>query len=132
PKSQGGQMFEIDFLPVGAGNGDAICIRYGNEQTGHFVHVVDGGFSGTADQIIRHIETHYGRGWFINHMVLSHADNDHATGLVGVLEHFVVKNLWMNRPWLYAAEILPHFHGNYQLSGLIDEIRQRHAYLVEL
>jgi hypothetical protein len=23
-----------------AGNGDAICIRYGNDQTGHFVHVV--------------------------------------------------------------------------------------------
>jgi hypothetical protein len=28
---------------VWAGNGDAICIRYGNDQTGHFVHVVDGG-----------------------------------------------------------------------------------------
>jgi glyoxylase-like metal-dependent hydrolase (beta-lactamase superfamily II) len=63
-------------------------------------------------QIIRHIETHYGKGWFINHMVLTHADNDHATGLVSVLKHFSVKNLWMNRPWLYAAEVLHHFHGS--------------------
>ena len=26
----------------------------------------------------------------INHMVLSHADNDHATGLIGILNHFEV------------------------------------------
>jgi glyoxylase-like metal-dependent hydrolase (beta-lactamase superfamily II) len=83
-------------------------------------------------QIIRHIETHYGKGWFINHMVLTHADNDHATGLVSVLKHFSVKNLWMNRPWLYAAEVLHHFHGSYELSGLVEEIRERHGYLVEL
>jgi hypothetical protein len=51
---------------VWAGNGDAICIRYGNDQTGHFVHVVDGGLPTRQIQIIRHIETHYGKGWFIN------------------------------------------------------------------
>lgn len=42
-------------------------------------------------QIIRHIETHYGKGWFINHMVLTHADNDHATGLVSVLKQTALR-----------------------------------------
>lgn len=65
-------------------------------------------------------------------MVLSHADDDHATGLVGVMEKIEVKNLWMNRPWLYAEQILHHFHGNFTLQGLIDNIKERHPYLVEL
>jgi beta-lactamase superfamily II metal-dependent hydrolase len=65
-------------------------------------------------------------------MVLSHADNDHAMGLIGVMERFDVKDLWMNRPWLYAADIAPHMHGNYTLQGLVDEIRRKHPYLVEL
>jgi beta-lactamase superfamily II metal-dependent hydrolase len=125
-------MYEIDFLPVGTGNGDAICIRYGNDQTGYYLHVVDGGYTDTADTIIKHIETHYGRHYFIHHMVLSHADNDHAAGLIGVLKRFDIKNLWMNRPWLYAAEIRQHFHGNYTLDGLIQQIRDMHPYLVEL
>lgn len=125
-------MYEIDFLPVGPGNGDAICIRYGNDQSGYYLHVVDGGYTDTADTIISHIETHYGKHYFINHMVLSHADNDHAAGLIGALNRLKVENLWINRPWLYAAEILPHFHGNYTLYGLIQKIRDMHPYLVEL
>jgi beta-lactamase superfamily II metal-dependent hydrolase len=65
-------------------------------------------------------------------MVVSHADNDHACGLIGVLNRFEVKHLWMNRPWLYAQETLQHFHGNFTLQGLIDDMKDRHPYLVEL
>lgn len=65
-------------------------------------------------------------------MVLSHADDDHATGLIGVLEKFDVKNLWMNRPWLYAERIIKHFHGNFTLEGLIEDIKGRHSYLLDL
>jgi beta-lactamase superfamily II metal-dependent hydrolase len=125
-------MFEIDFLPVGNSNGDAICIRYGDDANGYYLHVIDGGYTDTADTIIDHIETHYGADYFINNIVLSHADNDHAMGLIGVMKRFTVKNLWMNRPWLYAAEILPHMHGNYSLQGLIDKIREMHPYLIAL
>src|SRR5437868_2692104 len=110
-------MYEIDFLPVGTSNGDAICIRHGNDQTGYYLHVVDGGFKDTGETIIRHIEAFYGIHYFINHMIVSHADNDHAAGLIAVLERFDVEVLWMNRPWLFADEILHHFHGNYTLKG---------------
>lgn len=123
--------FEIDFLPVGDSYGDAIVIRYGDDTNGYFLHVVDGGRIDTGQTIIDHINK-YHPGYFINHMVLSHADNDHACGLVDVLKHFEVKNLWMNRPWLYATETLQHFHGNFTLQGLIDDMKERHPYLVEL
>lgn len=123
--------YEVDFLPVGEGSGDAIVIRYGDDAGGYNLHVVDGGRAGTAETIIGHINEYYTNP-VINHMVLSHADDDHATGLVGVMEKFEVRNLWMNRPWLYADQILDHFHGNFTLQGLIDNIKERHPYLVEL
>lgn len=123
--------FEVDFLPVGEGSGDALVIRYGDETEGYLLHVVDGGRTETADTITGHINNFYPR-YRVNHMVLSHADDDHATGLVGVMENFEVEHLWMNRPWLYAAHILEHFHGNFTLQGLIDDIKERHPYLVEL
>ena len=123
--------FEVDFLPVGDSYGDAIVIRYGDDEAGYYLHVVDGGRVDTADAIIKHINNYY-PGYYINHMVVSHADNDHASGLVGVMKHFKVINLWMNRPWLYAHETIQYFHGNYTVQGLIEEMKQRHSYLLEL
>jgi beta-lactamase superfamily II metal-dependent hydrolase len=123
--------YEVDFLPVGESSGDAIVIRYGDDARGYYLHVIDGGRTETAEAIISHINKYY-LGYHINHVVVSHADNDHAAGLIGVMEQIEVKNLWMNRPWLYAAEILHHFHGNFTLEGLIGNIKKRHPYLVEL
>lgn len=123
--------YEVTFLPVGEGSGDAIVMRYGNDHSGYTLHVVDGGRTDTADTIISHITKHYNDS-IINHMVLTHADDDHATGLVGVMKKIKVEHLWMNRPWLYVDEIQHHFHGGFTTQGLIDEIKKRHPYLVEL
>ena len=122
--------YEIDMLPVGDSNGDAICLRYGTPEA-FGVHVIDGGFADTAETVLSHIDDNYG-GRRIDHMVLSHADNDHACGLVGVLRASEVRNLWMNRPWLYAAQIIDSFRGNWTLAALIQEIKDKHPYLVEL
>jgi beta-lactamase superfamily II metal-dependent hydrolase len=124
--------YEIDVLPVGdKKSGDAICVRYGNSQTGYRVILIDGGYSEESDKIIKHIKTYYGTDR-IDHMILSHADNDHACGLIGVLQQLRVGALYMNRPWLYAPQILQHFHGNFTLPGLVTDIKSRHDYLVEL
>jgi beta-lactamase superfamily II metal-dependent hydrolase len=126
-------MFEVDFLPVGDSNGDAICIQYTVDANGGvFVHVVDGAYAETGERIIQHIRTHYGRDFFINHMVLSHADNDHATGLVEVMKQMKVKHLWMNRPWKFAAQTVRHFQQGYTVDGLIRKMRETHPYLVDL
>ncbi len=123
--------YEIDFLPVGDTFGDAIVIRYGDDNNGYYLHVVDGGRTDTGQTIINHINNYY-PDYFINHVVVSHADNDHACGLIDVLKQFEVKHLWMNRPWLYAKETLQHFHDSFTLQGLIDDMKERHPYLVEL
>ncbi|GIQ75962.1 ComEC/Rec2 family competence protein [Bradyrhizobium sp. RD5-C2] len=123
---------EIEFLPTGDDSGDAIIIREGTALTGYTIYNVDGGYASTSDTIINHIEKYYGRDVSINHMVLSHADDDHATGLIKVLERFHVDNLWMNRPWLFVDEVIQHFHGNYTRDGLYKDMRDLHPYLIQL
>ena len=101
--------FEIDFLPVGTSkSGDAITIRY--EINGICrIHVVDGGYQETGDSVVAHINKYYGSPTTIDHVVVTHPDGDHAGGLRTVLESFAVDMLWMNRPWLHAAELIDRF-----------------------
>jgi hypothetical protein len=124
--------YEIDFLPVGDSNGDAICVRYGSDQSGYTIHIIDGGYADTGQTIIDHVAKYYNAPTFIDHVVLSHADNDHVTGLIPVVEHFDVGALWMNRPWLYADEIIDSFHGNFTVEGLRKAIRDAYPLLAEL
>jgi hypothetical protein len=123
--------YEIEFLPVGESSGDAILVRYGDERNGYAIHLIDGAYTDTAERIIKHLDTYYGER-IIDHMILSHADDDHATGLIEVLKNCVVSNLWMNRPWLHAAEVVQNFHGNYTVAGLASKMRELHPYLIEL
>jgi beta-lactamase superfamily II metal-dependent hydrolase len=121
----------VEFLPVGDSDGDAILVQYG-DQTGYKLHVVDGGYAQVGQQVIEHIEQHYGRDITIQNMVVSHADNDHACGLIPVFRRFPVGALWMNRPWLYARHVIDQFHGNWTLEGWVKEVKSKHEYLVEL
>jgi beta-lactamase superfamily II metal-dependent hydrolase len=102
-------FFEIDFLDVESPkSGDAIPLRYeiGGVTT---IHIVDGGFQDTGEKIIEHIKKYYGNPSYIDRVVASHPDGDHAGGLRTVLEELDVGELWMLRPWLYADEIIHRF-----------------------
>lgn len=123
--------YQIDFLPVGDSNGDAICIRHGDDN-GFYVHVTDAGFVDTADIVIEHIRKNYGTHARINELVLSHADNDHACGMPRVLKAFEVERLWMNRPWQVVPQVIDHFHGNWTSERLTRKIKDMHPYLVEM
>ena len=96
------------------------------------IHVIDGGYANTTETIIQHLANHYGQPKRIENVVLTHADGDHAPGLIGILENYEVGALWMNRPWLYAAEVIHHFHRNWTLQGLIDHLRTEYSTLVTL
>ncbi|MET4800288.1 hypothetical protein [Bradyrhizobium sp. LB11.1] len=127
--------YEIDFLRAGDSNGDAIILRWGaTKESPFFINIIDGGFADTGDQIIEHVEHYYAKPANIANVVLSHADNDHATGLIKVLEHprFTISTLWMNRPWDYVDEVIDSFHGAYTREGLIKRMREMHPYLVEM
>lgn len=101
-------FFEIDFLDVESSkSGDAIPLRYQvNGQT--FIHVVDGGFQDTGQKVVDHINRYYDH-FYIDHVVATHPDGDHAGGLRTVLQEFPIGSLWMLRPWLYAEEIIDRF-----------------------
>ncbi|GLR90889.1 ComEC/Rec2 family competence protein [Bradyrhizobium iriomotense] len=127
--------YEIDFLRPGDSSGDAIIVKWGEtKESGFWLNVVDGGFTETGDQIIEHIEKYHAKDATIANVVLSHADNDHAPGLIKVLEHeaFTISTLWMNKPWDYVDEVIDKFHGAYTREGLIKKMREMHPYLVEM
>ena len=113
---------EIDFIGVETKkSGDAIPIRYlVNQKKG--IHIVDGGYLETGDQIIEHIHTHYGDAK-IDHVILTHPDQDHANGLRKVLEECEVGALWINRPWLYAEQIIDRFPTYNSIKALQKRLR---------
>lgn len=124
-------FYEIDFLPVHrSDSGDAIAIRYkiGAEW---FVHVVDGGYESTAEEMARQIQQTYGTD-LINRIIVTHPDQDHAEGLAPLLNQFRVGELWMLRPWLYAQALLPHFARYTSADSLIARLREDYPYIAEL
>ncbi len=101
--------YEIDFLPVGNGerSGDAIAIRFGT--SGNYkILVYDGGTKESGQLLVKHIKEHYNTN-FVDYVVNSHPDNDHASGLSVVLEQMDVGQLWMHQPWNYSAIIRDYF-----------------------
>lgn len=121
----------IELLPVGDSDGDAILVQWG-EENNYWLNLTDGGYASVGESVIAHIEKHYGRDVTIHNMIVSHADNDHAAGLIPIFKRFNVGALWMNRPWLYAHEVIDEFHGNWKVNSWIDYVRGKHGYLVEL
>lgn len=111
---------EIDFLSVEtAKSGDAIAVRYSIGGVTK-VHVVDGGFLDTGDKMVEHLKTHYQTS-HVDHVVLTHTDQDHVNGLRKVLEQCTVGCLWMNRPWHYAEELIDRF----ETYNSVDALRRR-------
>lgn len=114
--------YELDFLSVETSkSGDAITLRYAIDGVEN-VHVIDGGYVDTGDQIVRHLLKYYGS-VEIDHVVLTHPDRDHANGLRKVLELCTVRNLWINRPWIYAEELLPRFETYTSVDALRRKLR---------
>lgn len=125
-------FFEIDFLDVEAdSSGDAIAVRVG-ENGIQTVSVVDGGYADCGQKIVEYIRAHYGNVQSIKHVVLTHPDGDHAAGLKSVLENFTVECLWMNRPWLYADELIESYPTYNDLNRLKSRLRGKYPNIRDL
>lgn len=107
---QGQSWYEIDVLTVGQGerSGDAIAIRYCIGGGQWSVMVVDGGDKDAGARLVRHIKTHYQTNT-VNHVVNTHPDSDHCSGLSVVLDEMDVGRLWMHRPWVHAPRMMDAF-----------------------
>ncbi|WP_210339751.1 hypothetical protein [Bradyrhizobium sp. CCBAU 21365] len=82
-------FYELDFFPVhSSDSGDAISIKFqiGSQWE---VHVIDGGFESTAADFEKHIRDNYGTD-YINRVIVTHPDQDHAEGLATILENMRV------------------------------------------
>jgi len=105
--------YEIDFLGVSkeTKSGDAILIRFGNlngsrdEQT---VVLIDGGFKDTGDDIVGHVQTHYGTNR-VDLVISSHPDQDHVNGLKTVIDTLDVGQLWIHKPWEHNKGLADKF-----------------------
>jgi beta-lactamase superfamily II metal-dependent hydrolase len=116
-------FIEVDFLGVEtAKSGDAIAIRY-SIGAHTWVHVVDGGYLDTGEQLVKHLAQFYSTA-YVDNVVLTHPDADHANGLRKVLEGCTVGALWMNRPWLYADEIIHRFANYNSVEALQRKLKE--------
>ncbi|MEQ9892432.1 ComEC/Rec2 family competence protein [Pectobacterium aroidearum] len=122
------KCIEIDFLPVGKGehSGDAITVHW-TENGQSKVMVYDGGTKDYGEAIVNHVRKHYGVD-FIDYVVNSHPDNDHAGGLTYVIKNIEVGELWMHRPWEYSEVIRDFFHdGRMTDNSLAERLKQKMA-----
>lgn len=125
-------FFEIDFLDVESPkSGDAIAMRYrvGEKTT---IQVVDGGYQTTGEKLAAHIRAHYGYPPYIDHIVVTHSDGDHAGGLRTILEEFEVGELWMLRPWMYADELIDRFARFQSVENLKKRLKEIYSNLAAL
>ena len=126
--------FEIEFFPVGdsAKAGDAIVARYGNNGQ-YAVSVIDGGTEDSGSAIVEHIRSVYGTTTVIDHVISSHPDTDHASGLRKILEALPVRNLWLHGVWHHAGEMLPYFEDKrWTKDGLEAAIRKEYPIIKDL
>lgn len=125
--------YEIEFHPVGSGanSGDAITMRYwtGSEWR---VIVIDAGFQDTGDAIVEHIRSVYGTGT-VEHVVSTHPDNDHISGLRSVVSQLNVQNLWMHVPEYHAKNMIDYFHDpRWTLDGLTGDLQRAYPMVTEI
>jgi beta-lactamase superfamily II metal-dependent hydrolase len=125
-------FLEMDFLAVEtAKSGDAITLRSARNGV-QFIHVVDGGFTDMGETIVSHLDQYYTNQDYIDHVVLTHPDGDHARGLKYVLENKDVRRLWMNRPWLYVHELLPRFKNYSSPDRLASKLKDIYSNVADL
>jgi beta-lactamase superfamily II metal-dependent hydrolase len=116
--------YEIDFLPVGSSkkSGDAIAMRVGTPAA-HEIIVIDGGNLEAGELLVDHIRYHYGNPSFIDHVVCTHPDDDHTSGLRRILENFRVGTVWIHQPWNHAAKLVDSFKHRWTEQGLANHLR---------
>jgi hypothetical protein len=125
---------EIEFLPVGDGSkpGDAIVVRYG-ELNAYELMVVDGGNIDSGKALVEHVRTHFGENSVISHVILTHSDADHASGLREVLAELPVKNLWLHLPWMAAPSARPYFaNKNWTDAGLAQALFEEYDMVADI
>ena len=123
--------YEIDFMSSCADKSADAIVKYYWHNGDFVLHVTDAGFSSTAEKVLEHISYHYATHGRIDHLVITHDDQDHASGARVILENFRVENLWINNPSWFAGELLPKFDSYTSELHLFRRLRSDYSDLAE-
>jgi beta-lactamase superfamily II metal-dependent hydrolase len=93
--------------------------------------VVDGGTQESGEALVKHIRTTYGT-TIVNHVVSTHPDNDHASGLRILFDHLKISKLWLHMPWYHAESTQHMFKGTWIKEALETSIRRSYPVIAEL
>ena len=126
-------LCEIEFLAVGEASraGDAIVVRYG-EENAYKLMVIDGGTADTGEKLVAHFKEQYGESVVLEHVLLTHSDADHASGLREVLREIPAKYVWMHVPWLLAPDAIHLFKKNWTKDALSAAIKKEYDIISEI
>lgn len=127
-------LCEIEFLAVGDASraGDAIIVRYG-EPDNYQLMVVDGGNSDAGEKLVAHLKKHFGADVELEHVVLTHSDSDHASGLRELLREIPVKNVWLHVPWFLSKDVVHLFKDKrWTQDGLEGAIKKEYDIIAEI
>ena len=125
---------EVEFIAVGEGSrpGDAIIVRYG-DPSNYKLMLIDGGTAATGTELVAHLKHWFGANVTLEHVVLTHSDADHASGLREVLREIPVANLWLHIPWLLAQNAVHLFKDKrWTYAGLADAIKKEYDIISEI
>jgi len=118
--------YEVTFLP--ARYGDSIWIAYGTNNKTHRI-LIDGGTSGTKNDIRDLLETLPGNQRHFELMVVTHIDRDHIEGILALLEEeelgFEVDDFWFNG-WEHLPEDEEEELGAVQGERLTAALKKHH------
>ncbi len=89
----------IDMLDVGKGDSYVVELDNGLEQK--YSLIIDGGTMERSDVLISHVQKYHNNQ--INLVICTHPDTDHIGGLITLLEHCNVHDLFLNDP----RDVLP-------------------------
>ena len=103
--------YEINFIGVSeeTKDADAIALRWEDQEITKDIGVYDGGNQKYGEELGTFLDNYFfsPKKNYIDFIVCSHSDMDHSSGLKYILEHYKVKKLYLNRPWLYIDELFP-------------------------
>jgi hypothetical protein len=125
---------EVEFIAGGDNSkaGDAIVIRYG-EPHDYKLMLVDGGHGQTGERLVEHLRNQFGPYVALEHVLLTHSDADHASGLRTVLKEIPVRNMWLHVPWLLARDVVHLFDDrSWTQDGLEGAIRKEYDIIGEI
>lgn len=70
---------------------------------------------------------------YINFVICSHGDADHASGLSVLFDNFTIGALYVNRPWKYASELFEHVNDErITVKSLEDRLKKKYRFIAEL